>query len=76
LLHDIQFSASVRNTKLGFQRIPRILAIIKSHIGVNKVVTKNVDQSPHKYAVDFLKSFLLSRRKISLRSAESGAIVA
>jgi hypothetical protein len=54
----------------------KIIDTFETYQGVNNVVTKNVEQSPHKHGADFLKSFLLGRRKVSLRSAKSGAIAA
>ena len=35
LLHDVQLAAGVRGTKLGLERSPHVLAVVKRHIRIH-----------------------------------------
>src|SRR4051794_33338308 len=74
LLHDIQFTACIRDPKLGLERSPHVLAIIKRHIGFNNVIPKNRQQSSPEQPVSFLENLLLGGSKLSLRLAKSDVI--
>ena len=76
LLHDVQLAAGVRGSKLGLERSPHVLAVVKRHIRIHNGVIKNTQKSAFKEGIDLLKSFQLCWIKIALRLALGGIIAA
>ena len=52
LLHDVELAAGVQGTKLGVERSPHVLAVVKRHIRIHNGVIKNTQKSAFKESID------------------------
>src|SRR6266508_3182372 len=74
LLHDIQFTACIRDPKLGLKCLPQFLASEQVHICIHKVLTKNVNHGTPKEVVSSLEHSILIRGERTYRLAKRNMI--
>src|SRR3954471_1741414 len=72
LFHDIQLTSCIRDSKLGFERIPHIFTDHDSHEWIDNLVAKNTQGSTSEEGVCSLESLFLLSSQLSLWLAFRG----